>query len=59
MLRINVEDMPMTKVMPTDRMGEMGTIIGAMSTENPTIVVMAERKTATPVERVISMTQDL
>ena len=59
MLNISVEEMPITKVTPTDRIGAMGTIIGAMRTENPTMVVMAERKTATPVERVISITQDL
>ena len=58
-LRTSVEKIPMTSVIPTERIGEMGTIAGAMRTENPTIVVMAERKTATPVERVISITQDL
>ena len=57
MLRISVEEMPMTRVMPTDRMGAIGTMSGAMSTENPTMVVMADRNTATPVERVISITQ--
>ena len=44
---------------PTERMGAMGTMSGAISTENPTMVVMADKKTATPVERVISMTHDL
>ena len=59
MLKISVDEIPMTNVMPTERIGAMGTMRGAISTENPTMVVMAERKTATPVERVISMTQDL
>ena len=58
-LKISVEEMPMTNVIPTERMGEMGTIIGAMRTEKPTMVVMAERNTATPVDLVISITQDL
>ena len=58
-LRTKVEKIPITSVIPTERIGDMGTIAGAMSTENPTIVVSAERNTATPVERVISMTQDL
>ena len=59
MLKIKVEEMPMTKVMPTERIGAIGTMNGAMRTEKPTMVVIAERKTATPVERVISITQDL
>ena len=57
MLKISVEVMPMTRVIPTERIGDTVTIIGAMSTENPITVVMAERNTATPVERVISRTQ--
>ena len=59
MLNTSVDEMPMTRVTPTDRIGAMGTMSGAMRTENPTMVVMAERKTATPVDRVISMTHDL
>ena len=59
MLNTSVEEIPMTKVTPTERMGAMGTMSGAISTENPTMVVMADKKTATPVERVISMTHDL
>ena len=59
MLRTKVDEIPMTRVTPTERMGAMGTMRGAMRTENPTMVVMAERKTATPVERVISITHDL
>jgi hypothetical protein len=55
-LKINVEKMPMHKVTPTERIGDTDTICGAMRTEKPTIVVKAERNTATPVERVISRT---
>ena len=57
MLNTSVERIPMTRVIPTDRIGEIGTIIGAMRTEKPMTVVIAERNTATPVERVISNTQ--
>ena len=59
MLNTNVDEIPITSVIPTERIGAMGTMSGAMSTENPTMVVIAERKTATPVDRAISMTQDL
>ena len=59
MLNNNVDPMPTTRVMPTERIGAMGTIIGAMSTENPMMVVNPDNITATPVERVISITQDL
>ena len=59
MLNTRVEDIPITSVMPTERMGAMGTINGAMSTEKPTMVVMADKNTATPVERVISITHIL
>ena len=39
MLKTSVEEIPMTSVTPTERMGAMGTMSGAISTENPTMVV--------------------
>ena len=51
--------MPRTNVTPTDLIGDTVTICGAISTENPTTVVIAERKTATPVELAISNTHFL
>ena len=59
MLRTSVEAIPKTKVTPTERIGDTVTIWGAISTENPIIVVMAERNTATPVELAISNTHFL
>ena len=49
----------MTKVRPTERIGVIGTIDGAINTEKPIIVVIAERNTATPVEEVISKIHSL
>jgi hypothetical protein len=40
---------PITRVIPTVLIGMTGTIAGIIMTEKPTIVVKAERKTATPV----------
>ena len=59
MLRSSVEDIPKTKVTPTERIGDTVTIWGAINTENPIIVVTAEIKTATPVELAISNTHFL
>ena len=57
--KINVETIPITNVSPTERIGVIGTIEGAINTEKPIIVVIAERKTATPVEDVISKIHSL
>ena len=53
----SVERIPTTRVSPTERIGAMLTMLGAIRTEHPTIVVNAERKTATPVELAIAVTQ--
>ena len=49
---------PATKVIPTERIGMMDTILGRISTENPMIVVAAETRTATPVVLDISITHE-
>ncbi len=59
MLNTRVEAIPSTKVIPTDLIGATVTICGAMRTENPITVVIAESKTATPVELAISITHFL
>ena len=56
MLNTKVDRIPTTSVNPTERMGIIGTIAGAINTANPTTVVMAEITTATPVDFVISIT---
>ena len=53
----SVDIIPTTSVSPTERIGAMLTMVGAMRTEKPTMVVKAERKTATPVEPAIVVTQ--
>ena len=55
-LNTSVDAIPMTRVMPTVRMGMTGTMAGAMRTENPITVVRAESKTAVPVVVIISTT---
>ena len=59
MLSTNVDAIPSTSVTPTERIGATVTICGAISTEKPITVVIAERKTATPVELAISKTHFL
>ena len=51
-----MEIIPSTKVNPTDLIGAMSTIVGAINTENPITVVTADSRTATPVDCVISRT---
>ena len=53
---MSVERIPTTSVRPTERIGAMFTMFGAIRTEKPTIVVSAERKTATPVEPAMVVT---
>ena len=55
----NVAMIPATSVIPTERIGIIDTMFGRIRTEKPMIVVAAETKTATPVVRDISITQDL
>ena len=52
----SVDKIPTTSVSPTERIGAMFTMLGAIRTENPTMVVRAERKTATPVEPAMVVT---
>ena len=56
---MRVERIPTTRVRPTERIGAMVTICGAIRTENPTTVVNADKKTATPVELAILVTQSM
>ena len=53
-----VATIPATSVLPTERIGIIDTMFGRISTEKPMIVVTADTKTATPVVRDISMTQE-
>ena len=56
MLNTSVDAIPRTRVTPTDLIGATVTICGAIKTENPITVVMADKNTATPVELAISNT---
>ena len=56
---ISVDMIPTTSVNPTERIGAMLTICGAINTEKPTIVVRADKKTATPVEPAIFVTHSM
>ena len=49
---------PATKVIPTERIGIIGTMLGNISTEKPTTVVAAEISTAIPVVLDISITHE-
>ncbi len=49
MERTNVVEMPSSRVVPTVRMGSMGTRLGQRRTLNPMMVVSADRKIAWPV----------